>query len=684
MAQRQQGFVLQGGLDVVTPRSQVPPGRVQASLNYEPDVRGYTRVEGYERFSGRPKPSEATWIYVAFANATQAILPGNVFTGATSGATGTAMLDAVLSSGSYGGANVGTVALRTVTGEFIPGETLTYFGTATLTSALADGSGDAAELAAFILTETERRRSLIARVGNGSGPVRGVQTFNGDVYAFRDNFAGTAGQMFKATATGWVAQALGSSVAFTLGTAEVFEGETLTQGGATGVIRRVAVSGGTWSGTARGRLVVEPIGGVFAPGIATTASGSLTLSGALVASSLPPGGRYVFANHNFYGLATAGRMYGANGVGQAFEWDGDVFCPIDSNAGSGLDKPTHVAEFNNHLFLAFDGGAILYSGIGQPLEFTVLAGGGEMALGVDVTALLENAQTSLVVLGRTKVAYLQGRSALDFQLVSLADDAGGLEHTAQVIGQPMFLDNLGIRDMRATQTFANWRMGAVSQLVEPLITSKRRSGAAPVASMRVRGKDQYRVFYDDRSGFTVYVGRKNPEILPFRLEFDATCACSGEDADGSEVLFMGDAEGFVYELDAGTSYDGAPILAFLRHHFYSPQGTGAYYRFHSVELEIDGTASMRLALTSDYSYGAPDTPGGTDELFDITGGGAFWDAGALFEEFYWDAAVQGTARAYLDGMGTNCSICVISESATEPAHTLSSLRFNYTPRKAVR
>jgi len=53
-------YSLVGGLDQVTPPLSIQPGRVMSSKNYEQYVEGgYRRIDGYERFDGQDKPSEA-------------------------------------------------------------------------------------------------------------------------------------------------------------------------------------------------------------------------------------------------------------------------------------------------------------------------------------------------------------------------------------------------------------------------------------------------------------------------------------------------------------------------------------------------------------------------------------------------------------------------------------------------
>lgn len=71
----------------------------------------------------------------------------------------------------------------------------------------------------------ERRRALIQKP-TGSGAVRGVWLFDGELYAFRDNAGATLSGMFKATTAGWSAVSLGERINFQAGTAAFAEGET--------------------------------------------------------------------------------------------------------------------------------------------------------------------------------------------------------------------------------------------------------------------------------------------------------------------------------------------------------------------------------------------------------------------------------------------------------------------------
>ena len=63
MAREDRSFALRGGLDLVSSPLTVDPGRLWAGANYVAADAGYRRIGGYERYDGRPAPSDAEyWI----------------------------------------------------------------------------------------------------------------------------------------------------------------------------------------------------------------------------------------------------------------------------------------------------------------------------------------------------------------------------------------------------------------------------------------------------------------------------------------------------------------------------------------------------------------------------------------------------------------------------------------------
>ena len=679
-------FVLQGGLNLVTPAIRTPAGHAIAALNYESVERGYARVDGFERYDGHPKPSDATYHYVIFDQGSVQITEGMTVTGGSSGATGVVLSDAILALGSYGGGDAeGYFAVSGVVGQFIDNEPLKVSG---VTYALANG--DSVERGAttteldqsYYQDAIETTRALIQKVP-GTGPVRGVWVYNGAVYAFRDNVAQTKGVMHKASPMGWTEQALGLEIAFTSGgTYEIQAGDVIT--GATSAafatVTRVIVSSGDWTtGDAAGYLVLSvQTGTLQAENLDVGANLNVaTIAGNSAEIALPIGGQYEFRNHNFYGASDRYRMYGVNGVGNAFEWDGSVFVKI--RTGMVADTPNHIAIFKMHLFLSFIGGSVQHSGTGEPLVFAPIFGASEIAIGQEVTGFSEDYGQTMLIFGRNTVAVLYGNSVDDWSLEVLTKDAGGIEWTIQRVGYPIYHDDRGLRDVRTTAAFGDFKMGTMSQMVDPLLVSKKKAGITPINSLRVRSKDQYRLFWSDGSGMSFYMGRKVPEAMPFDLGMPVTCCCSSEDNDGDEILFFGSEEGYVYQLDSGTSFDGQEVNAFCRLAFNHCGLPMQNKRFGKASIEADCSADTELGVFAQYDYADPDQPFDVFQSLSVSGSGGFWDE-ANWDEFYWSAPVEGVAEAYIDGFGQNCSITIVSTQTYAEPHTIHGLTLYFSYR----
>ncbi|MEL6680930.1 MAG: hypothetical protein AAFQ51_19670, partial [Pseudomonadota bacterium] len=312
-----------------------------------------------------------------------------------------------------------------------------------------------------------------------------------------------------------------------------------------------------------------------------------------------------------------------------------------------------------------------------------VGGAGEIGFGQEITNLLGEAFTTLVVFGQERIGYVTGTSSADFDLPIITSEAGAKPYTAQMCGSPTYLDDRGIRDMSTTENFGNWRTGTLSTLVEPWFKSARLRGATPVASMRVRARDQYRIFYSDGTGLTVYFGRRNVELLPFTLPHPPVCAASGTIGD-EERLFFGTADGMVYEMDRPPSFDGQEVLAFVRSPFLSFNEPTREQRLHSVTVDCDAPSGADLYVSAEMSYGNPDLPASSEEIMSQPpAGGGFWDT-ALWDQALWSASVHGRAIAHINGLGQNISVVISSESATDAPHTLTAATINVTSRRLRR
>lgn len=123
-------FDLEGGLNLVDAPISIPNGMALAATNYELLSRkGYRRVDGFERYDGQPKPSDATYWILDF-DAGDIVTPvvDSLVTGVTSGATAKVGV-VVLESGTWAGSDAaGYLALYTLSGIFVNDEVLNFSG----------------------------------------------------------------------------------------------------------------------------------------------------------------------------------------------------------------------------------------------------------------------------------------------------------------------------------------------------------------------------------------------------------------------------------------------------------------------------------------------------------------------------------------------------------------------------
>lgn len=602
-------FAFEGGTDITSPALRMPPGVVIGSQNYEPDANGgYSRMKGYERFDGQPRPSEA--------------LP--------------------------------------------------------LTS-----TSTALEEAQALLLAANVRRDLIAAPA-GSGPVRGVCLYQGVTYAFRDNVGGTAGQLYKSTAAGWVLVPLGEEVAFTNANINVGDGDVLTKGAVTATIKRMVLETGSLaSGVNTGRLVISGrAGGDFSAGAATsTGSGAVTLGGIQTAITLPAGGRYQFDLYNFFGQATTLRMYGCNGVGRAFEFDGVTLVTLKT--GSAIDTPQFIKANRKYLYVA-QGASLMNSSVGNPHRWIAGEGGSEIAVGDTITGICALTGESLGVMSRNSSNALTGGSSVDWSLQTIRGDVGAVPYTLSTMSDTFMLDDRGVTSITAVQAYGNFADATLSRKIQPIIDKLRTK---VVGSYVARQKGHYVLLMNDGETLTMGVnGGKLTGFMQGKLGFEPSCVWSGEDATGVERIMVGATNGMVYEMDRGSSFDGGTIESFIKIYYYNSKSPRIRKRYRKLVLEMAGTLFSSIRFRGEYSYGNPEveqTRGEDFDVFEVAGAGGAWGF-ANWDEFFWDAQDVTQPEISLDGTGLNIALSFYSNSALDFGHTLQGAILHYSLRRQQR
>lgn len=803
-------YPFNGGLDVVTPALSVDPGFALSMVNYEPWYNGgYRRVDGYERFDGRAKPSLGTAYGVTMSSlsgitgvGTSTTTNPNAYqagTGVTSGATG--IVVAAIST-LQSGTSTSYIALTNIAGTFVVGEKI-VIGTTTSTGTIVSvpsasfaptGTGTDGYIFAseFLFGAQNYYRQQIGKVP-GTGNILGIWQNGTNVYAVRGTSTntGTAALMYLASGTGWTTSGLnyattvyyGSSVqqnaqftasidqtgimnvtAMTVGTIAtngtvgdttglVPIGATVlsmigTATGQTGayqlsVIPQVpvasetmysanpiaklptagqVVTGTSGTGTVRytipqdtqvGYLALFPMTGTFTNGEQLKVSGVAfgTAAAQSTTFALPGGtqGFYRFENANFYATTATYNVYGCNGVGAAFQIDGTglitpILMPQLAMAGQPpTNNPFLLRAHQGFLFLAYPGGIYQQSVAGSPLQFNGFLGAAEFSVGDEITGLFSIVGPNLIIPTKHSSFALAGNSDANFVQSLIAEKAGSILYSGQLLDTVYAINNLGITSLSRTQSYGNFVGATISQLIQPLIAALRPNFTD---STIVRASNQARFYFNDGSCLIAYVpglGQQNKALSGIESGVTAQfgfasypspifCIYNSEDQNNLETGYFGfnTGDGYVYQDRSGSSFDGAAVTSYLRLAFNNVGTPAVRKYFRRGDLELNAQAQIALKFAADFSYSNQESSSAVANLtannvpvVNVFGGGGFWNA-ANWNQFQWDGQTISTARALINGTGENVSFLIFHQAVVDLPFVLQGMLLYFDPRRLQR
>jgi hypothetical protein len=316
-------------------------------------------------------------------------------------------------------------------------------------------------------------------------------------------------------------------------------------------------------------------------------------------TGLAPDGTYEFVNYAFSGTQ---KMYGASRTHKAFEWDGTTW--TDLTTGMTIDEPDHITAHRKHLFLSFDN-SVQHSSIGDPTSWTPVTGASEILLTDTVTGFSTLPNGSLGIYTQTSIHTLAGTSSSDWvanNKVEYGNNAGALPGTIQSMGsRVLFCDSRGVTDFGASEVSSDFYDAIISHDMDKVIEGR---WTRAVASVIVREKKQFRLFFNDGSGI-IFVFGSQGVVMPTRFELPVivNCACSLENSSGSELILFGATDGKVYQLENGRSFDGADITATAETAFTHCSSPSRVKRWRRVRADVGRDGNDSLTVTPTYALG---------------------------------------------------------------------------------
>ena len=395
--------------------------------------------------------------------------------------------------------------------------------------------------------------------------------------------------------------------------------------------------------------------------------------------TLNPDGDYRFDIANMDGAGSTGiRLYGVNGVDNAFIFDGTTFTQITTGAEPKF--PYLVKVFKNHLFLAYENGSLQHSEIGLPESWG--AGAAELGISDEITDMVVPAGGAMVIMSKNRSDVLYGTSKADWDLREYSNKIGGKSKTIQVIGDVYGLDDVGLTQLRRVQSFGDFQSSTISSRIQSLINSKRTLVAS---SSILKNKNQYRLYFTDGTAITVTFLMGKP--LGFStLDFGTTIVrtiYSSEDSLGVDRTYFGSDNGYIYEMDAGTSFDGAEIESVCRLAYTNLGSSEHFKRMVKATAFIDVEDKVTLNVVPDFNYADDDLPAQGATTFELIGNGGYYGQAVYGRERYSTPYIS-EANIPLDATALNVGFLFHSKEIWNKPHTIKSVTLHYYYRRRNR
>ena len=414
----------------------------------------------------------------------------------------------------------------------------------------------------------------------------------------------------------------------------------------------------------------------------------------LIDETFSPGGRMECINWRFSGSFTDQQVMcivdGAS-VPRIFDGSTDTMYFMD-NDGS-VDIPdrdpvaprfaTHLSIFDNRLVLGYKEDDIILSAKTDPRDFTG-GYGDQLLIGDEITNFRELPGEALGIFCRNSVKTLKKLEVptstaatpdFTFMVENFSRQSGAIAYSAErVLDKIVYADDRGIIDFATTDKYGDFGAESISKKLNRIYLAKKPLITTSLVEKQV---NQYRLFFSDGSAiwFTFLKDRlKGGTYVQYNTP--VLTATEGEDADGYLWKFFTSNDGYVYQMDIGTSFNGDEIpteLFTAYYHYSSPRN---WKQFIRMIFEITAARGQQFAVRPVFDYDSSDFP--ETNWWDpiLKGFAGTWGIDE-WGFFVWGGAEIQRAIHYTRGVGTNMSIEMRTLSKYNARHIIHNCIVDY-------
>lgn len=409
--------------------------------------------------------------------------------------------------------------------------------------------------------------------------------------------------------------------------------------------------------------------------------------------SLTPGGSYTFINAAFSLLPTLQRVevfFLVNGVDYPQYYNGTTLVPINHVNLPTTVFPTRIIEFKGRLFLGYEDGRVYFSAIEDPTDFDPVNGAGVFEMGQMINNLIVTPGDSLAVFCENKIIIITSiydgtsgaagndtLSTYKFRTDEFSKRSGAIPFTAKrILGQIIYMDDRGLSSMETSDVFGDFSAKSISKNVQSSLLLKKN--LVTVAGVD-RAKNQYRLYFNNGTGYIVTfdMEKKVRGITNVVLPNPVKTFSEGADVDGDDFRVFTSNTGYLYKMDSGTSFDGAEISTKMTTAFFSYNSPSNWKKYHKITLETTSSALLEIKGKTEFNYRSNFVPKVQEDEFETGDIGGTWGIDYYSDFVYGSAEVQ-TPTLYVQGVGNNMSITIVTSNKYAKSHTIHSAIIDYS------
>ena len=414
----------------------------------------------------------------------------------------------------------------------------------------------------------------------------------------------------------------------------------------------------------------------------------------MATSASTNGGKARHAEYNLDGDDKVVFVDGTN-YPAIYNTSGNTMTFMTSADSSDVSGAENVAIFKNTAFYS-KGNNIFFTAPFTVDDFSAANGAGSINVGQDITGLTVF-RDQLIIFTTSSVKRLTGNTAADFQVSPITDRIGCIngDTIQEVGGDIMYLAPDGIRLLSATDRIGDFGLDIASDAIAK-DASVFLNSTATFSSVLLREKAQYRIFAyvsSEQVGAakgliaTKFIAQGATGISWATTKGIKAYVADSRYSGDQEIVAFANEDGYVYEMNTGSNFDGQDIEAIYESPFMPITDPQLRKTFYKMTLYADPTGSMDLNVNLKYDFASgANTATVQPETITINSTGSavflFGGSSSVFGTATFGGELDNVYNKNVIGSGKTVALR-IEDNSTNPTFTLDTalLEFRQNDRQ---